>query len=709
MRMQTTEFRSWKERVAVANGVMPECIVYTRKSTEEPKRQATSHEQQLDVIAKRWEIVVVPEWHWLDSMTGTTFARPGFQDMLAFCQANRRGKKSPGRVLIYDPSRFGRKLDEDGQPDILGFLAAYSAFEDAGWELHFSTMQRTGNLLADVMGLAVHAYAASLYSTTLAKNVRRGRIHHAFDGYWTAGRAPWGTIRVDEKTGRRFSPGEARGLGGGGVILVGDKSVLKIWARAARAIIGGASLDKIGATLYDGGVRGPRGGCLGHRSIRNLLVNPVLAGRVVYLDEERDGTRSRVSVTAKWKPLVDAKLFDAVQQELDRRGTQPRNRKRKKRADFPIRVTCAACGSDYTGGRLSHSQGCERIYSHTKPKARMAPQAAQRFADHDCKVWAVDAEELENKIRALIVAQRTSIDFEEEVRALILERDEFRKAADDAVAAARQKVDATQRQYERLARAVSQVRGDADDADDALVQQLMAAKAAIKMARADLESAEQFARSKENAWEELSRIIGETRNLAAAWDKATPEERKMLYDYWLLDVLIVVEPIPGKRRANRKTAIVTLRTAPNAPKCVDLGDQALRASADRIASSTSASNSALSRSRSASKAAGVAIAPSAHAACRRTSDSGLASDAASTGTSPSSPTLPSTTAELRCKPRSLARFIGEPLNPAENSGCDMASNSRASVRASRSTKAGRDKKAASRRSRENLWVNGHTS
>ncbi|HEY0779766.1 MAG TPA: hypothetical protein VGD56_17495 [Gemmatirosa sp.] len=44
--------------------------------------------------------------------------------------------------------------------------------------------------------------------------------------------------------------------------------------------------------------------------------------------------------------------------------------------------------------------------------------------------------------------------------------------------------------------------------------------------------------------------------------------------------------------------------------------------------------------------------------------------------------LPNTTAAFRLSPRSVARFIGDPLNTAENSARDMPNSSRASVRAS---------------------------
>lgn len=44
------------------------------------------------------------------------------------------------------------------------------------------------------------------------------------------------------------------------------------------------------------------------------------------------------------------------------------------------------------------------------------------------------------------------------------------------------------------------------------------------------------------------------------------EERTILRDYWVYDVQIIVEPVPGKLRANTKSAAVVLRTAPNDPK-----------------------------------------------------------------------------------------------------------------------------------------------
>jgi hypothetical protein len=203
------------------------------------------------------------------------------------------------------------------------------------------------------------------------------------------------------------------------------------------------------------------------------------------------------------------------------------------------------------------------------------------------------------------------------------------------------------------------------------------------------------------------------------WDHWGPEERKVFLDYWVYDVLIVVEPVPGMKRANRKTAVVTLRTAPGAPKHFELDGSEVeqhtsrqtsrRARAERRAASTRGSLSSRAHNSSGSTTASAPICPSAQAACARTSGSTSDKAAVSDGNADGSPALPSTTAALRFNPRSLARFIGDPRNASENSDGDMAKNSRARVGASLPAIAGRAAKAGSDSGRENLWVYGHTS
>src|SRR5690606_26204569 len=73
----------------------------------------------------------------------------------------------------------------------------------------------------------------------------------------------------------------------------------------------------------------------------------------------------------------------------------------------------------------------------------------------------------------------------------------------------------------------------------------------LDAARAELERAQDLARSRQVTWDRLSALLDATRNLADAWDQAGLEERRTLLDWWVLDVMIAVEPIEGMRRANR--------------------------------------------------------------------------------------------------------------------------------------------------------------
>lgn len=242
------------------------------------------------------------------------------------------------------------------------------------------------------------------------------------------------------------------------------------------------------------------------------------------------------------------------------------------------------------------------------------------------------------------------------------------------------------------------------------VEEIRAAKQLVRSAESDLAKAKSFAQSREDAWVRLSSVIHESRNLASAWATASPEDRATLLDYWVHDVWIVVERVPGMKRANWKTAVVTLRSTPGAPEYFGLGrQQAEDDSAEPISSSTSESDSTDSLARSATSASGDPIFPNAQAACARTS--GASSDRADTsaGTVAVDPLFPSTTAALRFRPRSFARFIGDPPNAAENSDCDMASSSVARVVASLPARTGRAANASTFSARENLLEYGHTS
>jgi DNA invertase Pin-like site-specific DNA recombinase len=370
-------FHHWQERLTASRDEVPERVRYTRKSTEGDDRQATSHEQQAGAMDKKWD-GIERAWYWADSCSGTSFDRPAFQDLLDFCKSNRRSPRNLGRIEMYDPSRFGRTLDEEGKPDIISFISVMSEFERYGWVVEFVTVQRTGDSLVDFITMALYAYAAALYSKSLSENVMRGRLKHAKDGWWVGGTAPWGTKRFDTEAKRELR-GRERSVATGRTILVPDPAVLKLWARAVKRILAGASLDAVGAHLFEKGVRGPRDGKMGHAAVRNFLTNVALVGIVEYDDEKDEhGHRERRRAKAKWPPMVDVDLFAKITERLHGHRCAQAPRRRRRRELFPITPVCAHCGVEYNGNRLSAAQGSTRGYAHAQPNKRMDPEGFAR-------------------------------------------------------------------------------------------------------------------------------------------------------------------------------------------------------------------------------------------------------------------------------------------------------------------------------------------
>jgi hypothetical protein len=54
-------------------------------------------------------------------------------------------------------------------------------------------------------------------------------------------------------------------------------------------------------------------------------------------------------------------------------------------------------------------------------------------------------------------------------------------------------------------------------------------------------------------------------NLAEARDAISREQRRTIFDWWVLDASTSIKPLEGRKRANRKTALVVRRRAARHP------------------------------------------------------------------------------------------------------------------------------------------------
>lgn len=685
-------------------------IRYTRKSSEGEDRQATSHEQQYEVMNRFWGPLPIPDLWWRDSHTGTTFDRPDYQAMAMFCQAHPQSLDDPGWIEIYDPSRFGRPLTAQGREDIMRFLREVEFFTDLGWRIRFTNVTLTGEPFADALTMVTHAYMAAAFSAKLARDVRRGKRHWAEGGGWIHGTAPFPAKRFDSEAGRVLERGELARPGVGGTILVAPEEDVRHWIDGAQMLMDGHSLDSVGDEWHRRGLQGPFGGKWGHKQVRNSLTNRALIGLIDYSYRDPEtGQEGALVIPAKWEPLVPIELFDAVQRELEARSESPSHRARKRREVYPLKevVRCAACGATYTGARLAKAQGSGRCYQHPALNERMDPERYRRSVAAGCRRWTILAEELETTIKDLIVAQRASSEYESEMRALLLERSGTRTRAEVQARKAEDKLGELKREQREIVRL--QMEAARRGLDPGLYfDELDGIQKRIAFAEREHKEAERFAESATEGWSRMEAIINETRNLTAIWHTLSLEERGRIFDQWVDSVLIAIEPIPGMKRANRKFGIIYLESAPGVPEAVLFGEEAPSASsnASEISSRTHSSSSASSFDHSASRACGPPMRPSAQAACPRTSGSSSSSASESTGTASSEPQFPNATATFRRSPRRLARLTGEPLNLRENSSCEspISSTSLAPCTPCRGQNADSSVSCTNR-----LLLNGHTS
>lgn len=662
------EFMNWRGRLAAAGGVLPDRIRISRKSSREEEKQKFSHEQQGSDMDLVWG-PIDPIWWWQESRSGTSFDRPAFQDVLSFCLSNKRPLSSPGRVEWWAPHRFGRSLDENGEPDVLTFLSVYNQFKTAGWQLHFLKLPTLGDGLGDVINIAVHAYSAAVYSKDLSDNAKRGRRKEGAKGWWVNAQAPWGALRFDTKENRLLRKGEKSSPGGGGTILVADPDVLPHWEASAHLFLAGESHERIGEILSKKGLRGPQGGVPKHKHIANWLTNRHFIGDVL----TRDSEYGKVWNKAKWEALVDPSLFARVQEEVAKRKSDPRNIKRTSKGTFILTPACASCGSTYHGGRNGKAVGNHRTYVHSVPDERLHTQHSDYVA-HGCRAWSVIAHELEDAIKDLILQERASDGYEAEVHAALAERETFQNSSQDAIATAEKRIKELESEYTAVAR--DQMRaGKQGRPTEPYDEELTAITQRLTTAKNDLETAQRFAAERQVQWDRIAAAIDETRNLADTWDAVSLDQRRTIFDWWVLDVLISVEPIEGRKRANQKTAIVTLRSAPDAPRYFTFDRS--RSSAASTSATTDDSRSVANEASSAATAPDEPISPNAQAACPRTNGSGSESAATNTGAASEEPQLPSATATLRRKPARPARLNGEPRENASHpaSSMDMRSTS----------------------------------
>ncbi len=533
--------------------------LYTRKSSVDDGKQVASHEQQIEAILKLHAVpehfpgTTIPAW-WRDSCSGSSFEkRPGLSGFLTtVAEAYPQPASAPGRLFIYDESRFSRAL-KDGQVDLRSSQEMQNRFARLGWQIVFVNRPPTGNAVMDTIMDTIAFAQSSDYLVKLSASVKRGRLSWGLKGYWLGGPAPFPARRIEATTRRTLPPGVKSTEQ---TILEVDPERLIHWSAGAEMLLSGRTVMDVVRyfqehvpTIYK--TRSGRETHWSHTTISKVYSNPALIGELHY---ELGG--EVVVVRAKWEPIVDVDVYRRVRMELARRAKRDsKNIGRNKGSRFAAQmVRCAGCGSRYHG---TTSNGI-RYYIHYAPaEPFLRGDQLRRAIDAGCRSYSVNAERLESVLRDVIVDQRCAPPAADAVANLYRQKREH-GVADSNLARLRGDLLRLESQYANVREALR------DTTDANLRKDLLADGTSLRreLEETRFKEAAEIARlsAATESIDAIHRILGETARIAKVWDESSVDERQAVIDQWVDHVFIDVEREAGRVR---KVASIFLALTPN--------------------------------------------------------------------------------------------------------------------------------------------------
>ena len=315
---------------------MVDAVGYLRVSTEQQTRDnKTSLDDQRQAITEKARAMgrTIGKWFRDEGVTGTTAeGRPGFMQMLQYCQDNPRPGANRGTIVVLNDSRFAR-LESDE--------AAYwrFSFKRLGWDVRFVEGGESNDPFAEGVLRTIHSAQAAAYSVNLSANVKRGARGTAEQGFWRV-EAPIGYRRRAERNGtptRILEPGERKADDERVRLHPGPASEQALVRFVFDAYTGGTySLGSLARHMQ---ARFPDRKW-SKQSIRLILENPAYKGTVA-------ACRGEVVVNDAHPALVSKSLWEAVQDRLAMNKRQTT----ATVGGYPLSglITCAQCGSPFTG------------------------------------------------------------------------------------------------------------------------------------------------------------------------------------------------------------------------------------------------------------------------------------------------------------------------------------------------------------------------
>lgn len=333
------------------------CLIYTRVSTSRQAEEGYSLNQQeasCRKLARQKEFQVLKIYR-EEGASGTTMARPQFQEMLNQCSNDKRVKA----VIVIHTDRLARNT--------LEHLTIRTLFKKYKVDL-ISVLQPMlddspeGSLM-DVVLAGVNEF----YSKDLGRKISKGMLQKVIEGGWPSLPPPGYRKVIDPKNPQKT------------IVEPDPEMSFYIIQAFQRFKTGAYSVQRLVDELYQEGFRTKAGKRPAKTVIFRILRNIFYTGKMDYNGKIYQG---------KHKPLIDMETFTEVQKiiNLHNKGA---DRTRKHNFLFNGLLFCGICGSQLTGEKHIKKSGLVfKYYRCLGTKAK----------DKKCRLSFIPMDQIEKQI-----------------------------------------------------------------------------------------------------------------------------------------------------------------------------------------------------------------------------------------------------------------------------------------------------------------------
>ena len=297
-------------------------VIYARYSSANQTEQSIEGQLRDNYAwAKQHGINVIGEY--IDrALTGTKDQRPDFQRMI-----EDASRKQFEMIIVWKLDRFARNRYDS---------AVYKARLKKHGVKVVSAMENITDSPEGIILEGLLESMAEYYSANLSQNTKRGKRETAAKGLWNGGHAPLGYKLVDRK-------------------LVADEKTAPTIRYIFEQYAAGVSKAEIIRALEAKGVRSYYGNPLTYASFNSVLHNQTYIGKCMYNGEVVEGLA---------EPLIDEKLFQTVQEQIQKRRRAPAAGKAKVNYLLSGKAFCGTCGLPMSG-TCGRSKGGKQYYYYT--------------------------------------------------------------------------------------------------------------------------------------------------------------------------------------------------------------------------------------------------------------------------------------------------------------------------------------------------------